>query len=255
MNHVSFNKALLPLAGISAFVFIWQIVVWSGRWEENLLPSPAGVCSALSELADDGSLWTHVGISLYRFACGYLLSVAVALPLGLMLGWWKPAQRVINPVIQLLRPISPIAWFPFIVLWFGIGNAPAIAIISIAGFFPILLAGISSVSKIDPIYIKLADNFELSRFQFFYKIALPLAFPYITVGLHIALGAAWIFLVAGEMIGAQSGLGYLIIDARNNIRNDMVMAGIVLIGSLGWMLDASIRVLEGYISRRWGGIS
>lgn len=255
MNTSSYKKALLPLAGISAFVFIWQIVVWAGRWDQNLLPSPADVCRALCELAADGSLWQHAGISLYRFVCGYMLSVVTALPLGLMLGWWRPAQRFINPVIQILRPISPIAWFPFIVLWFGIGNAPAIAIISIAGFFPIMLACISSVSKIDPIYIKLADNFELSRFQFFYKIALPLAFPYITVGLHIALGAAWIFLVAGEMVGAQSGLGYLIIDARNNIRNDMVMAGIVLIGSLGWLLDSAIRLLEGYVSRRWGGIS
>jgi len=247
-----FKQALIPITGVGAFILLWQAIIFSNIWEENLLPSPGKVCQAIGELIADGSLWQHMGISLYRFSCGYLLAISVALPLGLLLGWFGAVQKALNPVVQVLRPISPIAWFPFIVLWFGIGNAPAIAIITIAAFFPVLLAGITSMGKIDNTFLKVADNFELSRFQFFFKIALPLAFPYITVGLHIALGSAWIFLVAGEMIGAQSGLGYLIIDARNNIRNDMVMAGIVIIGLLGWLLDTGVKIIERYIYKRWG---
>lgn len=242
----------IPLLGVVALLAVWQGLVWFGRWEENLLPAPLGVARAIGELIAQGKLLEHLYISLYRFLAGYLLAISIALPLGLVLGWFTTIQKALNPVIQMLRPISPIAWFPFIVLWFGIGNAPAIAIIALAAFFPVLLSGITAIGKIDKLYLKIAANFGLSRLQFFYKIAIPLAFPYLTVGLHIALGSAWVFLVAGEMVGAQSGLGYLIVDARNNIRSDMVMAGIVLIGLIGWLLDTAIRLIERSIYKRWG---
>ncbi len=243
---------LTALSGLLLFVLLWQAVVSLGIWPEHLLPSPLSTVKAIAELHTDGTLWPYIGISLYRFATGYLLAAALAIPLGLLLGWFTRALRMANPVLQMLRPISPTAWFPFIVLWFGIGDAPAIAIITIAAFFPILFSTISAIGRIDPTYLRVADNYGLSRLQFFVKIAIPAAFPSIMVGLHLAIGTAWIFLVSGEMVGAQAGLGYLIVDARNNLRTDMVMAGIVLIGFIGWLLDVSMHRLENFIGSHLG---
>jgi NitT/TauT family transport system permease protein len=151
-----------------------------------------------------------------------------------------------------LRPISPIAWFPLAVLWFGIGNPPAIFIIFLAAFFPILLATISGVRDVDPLHLKVAANFGAGRVFTFLAVILPAAFPHVMVGLHIALGTAWIHLVAGEMLGAQSGLGYLIVDARNFLRTDLIIAGMLLVGVLGLAINAAMRRAEGLVRRRWG---
>ncbi len=227
-------------------------MVATGIWDTNLLPTPLQTWDAVKELSEDGTLWYYIGISLYRFATGYAIALLLAIPLGLFLGWFTTALKVVNPVLQILRPISPTAWFPFIVLWFGIGDAPAIVIITIAAFFPILFSTISAIAQIDPTYLRVAENFGLPRLQFFYKIAIPSAFPYMLVGLHIAIGTAWIFLVSGEMVGAQAGLGYLIVDARNNLRTDMVLAGIFLIGITGWGIDSLMRQVEKFVEWKWG---
>ena len=153
--------------------------------------------------------------------------------------------------MQVLRPISPVAWLPFIVLFFGIGEAPAIVIIFLAAFFPVLLATIAAVQKLDPIYLKVAQNFGIGTPAIFTKIILPAIFPQIATGLHLALGTAWVFLVAGEMVGAQSGLGFLIIDARNNLRADLLMAAIIAIGLLGLLLDSAMSLAERRLCRAW----
>jgi NitT/TauT family transport system permease protein len=176
----------------------------------------------------------------------------VAIPLGLLLGGFAPAGRACDPLLQLLRPISPIAWFPLAVLWFGIGNPPAIFIIFLAAFFPILLATISGVRDVDRLHLKVAANFGAGRAFTFLAVVLPAAFPHIMVGLHIALGTAWIHLVAGEMLGAQSGLGYLIVDARNFLRTDLIIAGMLLVGALGLGINAAMRRVEAQVRRRWG---
>jgi NitT/TauT family transport system permease protein len=158
----------------------------------------------------------------------------------------------VNPIIQVLRPISPIAWLPFIVLWFGIGDIPAIVIIFIAAFYPILLTTAASVGNIDSIYLKVAKNFGIRRHRVLFTIVFPAAFPQIMNSIHIALGSAWVFLVAGEMTGAQSGLGFRIIDARNNLRMDHLLATIVIIGIIGLLLDFLIKIIEKKILSNWG---
>ena len=158
-----------------------------------------------------------------------------------------------NPSLQLLRPISPTAWMPFVVLLFGIGDLPAIVIIFIAAFFPVLLSTVSAVNKIDDMYFRVADNFGIKQPQLMWKVILPAAFPQIANAVHLALGSAWIFLVAGEMVGAQSGLGFQIIDARNNIRADILLATILVIGLIGLLLDFLIGLLEKRILKAWGG--
>lgn len=246
------KKLVNSVIGLIILAAAWEAVVLSGRYDSSLLPSPLKVLEDIKDLIVDGTLFTHIQVSMLRFLTGYTAAVIAGVVSGLVLGWFKRLWRIVDPVVQILRPISPIAWFPFIVLWFGIGNLPAIVIIFIAAFYPVLLSTVSSVGRVDQTYLKVARNFGLKQFDVFTKIIFPSAFPYIANGLHIALGSAWVFLVAGEMVGAQSGLGYLIVDARNNLRSDLVLAGIIFIGVLGLLLDKAIRVLEKWIGRNWG---
>ena len=240
--------------GIAAalVLIVWQSVIWIGDYPEALLPSPAMAAQGFMDMVQDGTMAEHIGVSLYRFFAGYISAVIVAVLLGLVLAQTTHVWRVVDPIVQVLRPVAPVAWSPFIVLWFGIGSAPAIVIIFIAAFFPVLLSTVAAVRRIDRSYLKLAENLEISRISKAVKIIFPAAFPGIANGLHIAVGTAWIFLVAGEMIGAQSGLGYLIVDARNALDLDHVLAGIFTIGILGLLLDKAVGWGESWIGKQWG---
>ncbi|BCS54154.1 ABC transporter permease [Geobacter sp. SVR] len=244
------SHILLPVCSLVVFTILWQLA--AGRYTPEQLPAPTDVLKAIKELSDSGVLWGHISISLARFAGAYLLAVAVAIPLGLFLGRFSRCHAAIDPLIQVLRPISPIAWFPLAVLWFGIGNAPAVFIIFLAAFYPVLLTTISAVRAVPAIYLKVAANFGAAPFLTFVRVIVPAAFPGIMVGLHIAVGTAWIHLVAGEMLGAQSGLGFMIVDARNFLRTDQIMAGMLLVGVLGLAIYKGMKAAEKVIGRRWG---
>lgn len=250
-------KKLLSIKDIiisfAILIILWQVIFSVSNFNEALFPSPYGAFKALIEMIVDGSLFINIGASMQRFIIGYVSSIIVAVLLGLILGWFNGVFKYINPIVQLLRPISPTAWMPFIVLWFGIGDTPAIVIIFIAGFFPVLLSTVSAVNGIDPIYLKVSKNFGIKQPEILWKVVLPASFPQIANGIHLALGTAWIFLVAGEMVGAQSGLGYLIIDCRNNLRVDSLLATMVVIGLIGLLLDTLLKLLEKRILRAWGG--
>lgn len=232
---------------------IWQLIYTLTDFSAALFPSPVQAFNALLEMISDGVLFVHIGASMYRFAVGYTSSVITAVFLGLILGRMPKVFRYVNPALQLLRPISPMAWMPFIVLWFGIGNVPAIVIIFIAAFFPVLLSTVSAVSGIDSVYMKVSKNFGIKQPQIMWKVIFPAAFPQIANSIHLALGTAWVFLVAGEMTGAQSGLGYLVTDARNNLRADILSADIIVIGLIGLILDSLIKSAEKQILKSWGG--
>ena len=246
-------KNVRHLIGAAAVTLLfWQAICAFGDWHEALFPSPLAAILGFGELIKDGVLFEDVAASLMRFAVGYLASVLLALAAGLILGWYSKVWAYLNPIAQVLRPVSPVAWLPFIVLFFGIGEAPAIVIIFLAAFFPVLLATVAAVQKLDPVYLKVAQNFGIKEPAVFTKIILPAIFPQIATGLHLALGTAWVFLVAGEMVGAQSGLGFLIIDARNNLRADLLMAAILTIGLLGLLLDSAMSLAERQLYRAWG---
>ena len=182
-----------------------------------------------------------------------IAAVVLAVALGLVLGLTPRVFQFVNPIVQLLRPISPMAWAPFIVLWFGIGDVPAIVVVFIAAFFPVLLSTVAAVVNVDPIYFRVSRNFGVRQPKLLWKIVFPAAFPQIANGIHLALGTAWVFLAAGEMNGVQSGLGYMIVDARNNFRTDVLLATIVVIGVLGLALDGAIRLAERKLLKGWGG--
>jgi len=247
------KKTFQFLISMLLLLCIWYAIIWIGQYPDALLPSPKLVATTFLEMLQAQTLIHDIGISLFRFLIGYTLAALAGILLGLILGRLPRIWSILDPIAQLLRPISPIAWFPFIVLWFGIGNLPAIVIIFIAAFFPILLTTINAVQHVDPIYLKVAANFELGKINLLRKIILPASFPMIANGLRVALGSAWIFLVAGEMVGAQSGLGFLIVDARNSLSLDIVLTAIILIGVIGLLLDLAIRRFEGWIRSIWGG--
>lgn len=232
------------IISIAILIGIWELLFLASDFSETLFPSPVQAWQALLEMCGDGTLATNIGTSMYRFLAGYVSSVVAAVFLGLVLGRVPGIFQYVNPAVQLLRPISPTAWMPFIVLLFGIGDVPAIVIIFIAAFFPVFLSTVAAVGNIDPIYLKVSNNFGIRQPELMWKVIFPAAFPQIANGIHLALGTAWIFLVAGEMVGAQSGLGYQIIDARNNIRADILLATILVIGLIGLLLDTALELLE-----------
>ena len=243
---------LLPTITFLALLGLWHWVSRLGIYPEHLFPSPLSVALGVVELFQSGELWQYIWVSLLRFGAGYGAAVLIALPLGLLFGRCLTLWGAFDPLVQVLRPVSPIAWFPLISLWFGIGNLPAIVIIFLAAFYPILLSTVSAVRGVPPVYLKVASNFGAPRRRVFLDVIIPAAFPQITVGLHIAIGSAWVFLVAGEMLGVRSGLGYLIIDSRNNLRTDLVIVGIILIGLSGLVIDRAMGVAEGWVKRQWG---
>ncbi|MEE1305051.1 MAG: ABC transporter permease [Agathobacter sp.] len=251
------------IKGIISFIVlavVWQILCTAFSVNTALVPTPVQVIKALVQLIKEGlpgslsrvTLVGHIGISLYRFVIGYVTAAVIAIILGLILGTYEKAFDFVNPIVQVIRPIAPVAFLPFIVLWFGIGNLPAIVIIFIAAFFPIFLSTASATQNINPIYIKVARNFGLSRNKTIFRIVFPAIFAQVANSLRLALGTAWIFLVSGEMVGAQSGLGFLIMDSKNCIRFDALLAIMLTIGVIGFILDFLMRFLEKLAKEKYG---
>lgn len=242
---------LLPCLVAVAFIALWHfLVVKSGS---DIFPTPRMVLSGVVELFEKGVLWNYVVASLFRVSAGFLLAVCVGIPVGLVLGWFTPALWAFNPAIQILRPISPIAWIPVAILWFGVKDTAPIFLIFLASVFPITTAAIAAVHNIQLVYIRAARNFGVSGLALFRQVVFPAALPQILTGLRIALGVAWLVVVAAEMIAVNSGLGYLIIDARNaGKRYDLVVAGMIMIGLIGLGLDFMVRRLERIDEVRWG---
>jgi NitT/TauT family transport system permease protein len=217
------------------------------------LPGPWQVVLGIAELLRKGLLFKYIVASLFRVTWGFGLAVLVGVPFGLFLGWFRMAFQAFNPLIQILRPISPIAWIPLAILWFGVSDAAPVFLIFLASVFPITVSATAAVQNLQPVYLRAAKNFGLGRAQLFGRVILPATLPQILTGVRIALGIAWLVVVAAEMIAVNSGLGYLIIDARNaGKRYDLVVAGMLVIGLIGLALDLLIRQLERFAEVSWG---
>ena len=246
------KKWSLPILTFIIFLVIWQFVIILGHYQPILLPGPSLVLKSIWHFISTGEIFTHLGISLYRFIVGFVLAIILGVPVGFLLGRSQALFHAIEPLFQLIRPISPIAWSPFVVLWFGIGSLPAIAIIFIAAFFPIVFNTIKGIKHIEPQYLKIASNLNVKDWSLYRNILFPGAFKHIMGGIHMAVGTSWIFLVSGEMIGAQSGLGFLIVDSRNMLNLEDVLAAIFFIGVFGFLIDRFISYFEKLILARFG---
>ena len=250
-SQFSIAQILLPVMVGGIFVGAWHAAVKASG--SDIFPTPWQVCLGLGDLARQGLLLKYIVASLFRVSWGFGLAVLVGVPLGLVLGWFKLAFTALNPFIQILRPISPIAWIPVAILWFGVKDSAPIFLIFLASVFPITVSAMAAVQNMQQVYLRAAQNFGLSGLPLFRRVILPAALPQIITGIRIALGVAWMVVVAAEMIAVNSGLGYLIIDARNaGKRYDLVVAGMVMIGLIGLVLDLVVRRLEKFDEVRWG---
>ena len=244
-------KQILPAATVIAILIaMWWLVVVATH--SAIFPTPWQVVTGTLELARDGTLWSDIGASLMRVGVGFLLAVSIAVPLGLWMGWIKGAFSTLNPIFQILRPISPIAWIPIAILWFGVGDASPIFLIFMSSVFPMVVQTTAGVHTIERRYLRAAENFGVSRYTLFSRVIIPAVLPQIIVGMRIGLGVAWLVVVAAEMIALRSGLGYLIIDSRNaGNRYDLVIGGMVIIGLIGLSLDGVMRLMEGLRLVKW----
>ena len=240
----------LPIVTGALLVLAWHAAVaYTGT---KIFPSPADVLRGIATLIERRILLAYIADSLIRVGTGYIAAVLAGVPIGLWLGWHPELGRAVNPLIQMLRPISPLAWMPLAVIWFGVSNAAPIFLIFLASFLPVVVTMMNAVRNVPPMYVQAGRNFGLSTRALIVRVIFPAVLPRILVGLRIAFGVAWLVLVAAEMIAVDSGLGYLIIDARNaGKRYDLVVGGMLLIGAIGLALDALIRRTERLKFVRW----
>jgi NitT/TauT family transport system permease protein len=255
MNSLSepnkWEKLLWPLLASALLLAVWHYsVVWT---QTKVFPAPLQVEKGMVELFHKNVLWQDIGSSLSRVAIGFGAAAVLGIPLGLSLGWYPAANQVVNPVMQILRPISPIAWIPVAIIFFGVGNRAAVFLIFLGAFFPIVVACVDGVSNVPSVFRRAGRNFGLAPAQVLARVVFPAALPQIIVGLRLALGIAWLVVVAAEMVAVDSGLGYLVIDSRNSgKRYDLVVAAMLMIGVIGLALDLGFRRLEAIKSVRWG---
>ncbi|AOY86993.1 ABC transporter permease [Marinobacter salinus] len=238
------------LAGL-AIIVVWQGAIEILNPSAAILPTPGATASTLWTLIATGELFTHVFASLSRVLSAWALAAIIAIPLGLIQGSNRRFESVFDPVVELFRPISPLAWIPLAILWFGIGESGKIFIIFIATFFPILLNTVSGVKAVDPVMIRAGRILGCdTSLKLFLKVILPAAMPTILVGLRIAFGTGWAAIIAAELVAAQEGLGFLISDGMEILRSDLVLAGMVVIGILGVMIDSVFRLIGRKVN--WG---
>ena len=239
-----------PILFIAALLLAWQFALH--RHPSSILPGPWGVVGGIADLFRHGFLFKYIVASLFRVTWGFGLAAILAIPLGLTIGWYRRLGMAVNPLVQVFRPISPLAWIPIAILWFGVGDSASIFLIFLGCFFPLLLTAINAVRNIPDVYINAGRNFGLKPVNLIFRVLFPAVVPQLLIGLRITLGVAWLVVVAAEMIAVDSGLGFLIVDARNaGNRYDLVLAGMLIIGLIGLLLDSAMRSLEKVKSFRW----
>lgn len=250
-------------------IAVWQAVTMLGWVNPQVLPSPLAVVSKWFEYllplqphtegswimwALSGELIIDSATSMYRVLLGFVIGAGLALPLGLSMGASERVYSWFNPLVQLLRPIPPIAYIPLAILWFGLGNPPAVFLIALGAFFPVLMNTIAGVRQVDGIYLRAARNLGASGSTMFLRIILPAAVPYILSGVRIGMGTAFIVVIVSEMIAVNNGLGFRILEAREYFWSDKIMAGMITIGMLGLAIDVGMNRLNNYLLRWHRGL-
>ncbi len=239
------NRYLPTLISLLFSCLVWDLTVRLSGWSVHVFPGPLVVLVSFKELLFDGTLIRHCIASLYRVTMGFNLAVILGVPLGIILGRSLICRVLLNPLVQFLRPISPLAWIPLAMLWFGIGDTPAIFLIFLSSFFPIVVSTMIAAQSITPTYFQVAANFNFSRLEILTKIIFPAILPQVLTALRLTATIAWLVVVAAEMIAVQSGLGYLILDSRNALRMDYVMVCMIVIGIIGLLMDLFLQRLDG----------
>jgi ABC-type nitrate/sulfonate/bicarbonate transport system permease component len=242
------------MALLGFFVF-WQLIAMSGIFTPVLLPSPVAVLQAGWEMLISGSLLPHIAASMVRVCYGFLLATAIAVPLGIATGWNARTGNFIEPIVELFRPIPVLAILPLAILWFGIGEASKVFLITYGAFFPIFINTIAGVRFVDPIYVQAAESLGATRMQIFRRVVLMAAMPDIAVGLRLGLGFAFLTLVAAEMIASTRGIGYLIVDTQLTFQTDRTVVAMLMFGFLGFFMSTLLLIMERRLLRWKRGLA
>lgn len=273
MQNALLTKWRNALRGVLApliVLAVWEFAARSGWVSAVVLPAPTQVVArwwaALMPLAENrdqmslmawvfsGELVTDAWSSFMRVVIGFTIGAVLALPLGLLMGASERIYALLNPLLQVLRPIPPIAYIPLAIIWFGLGNPPAFFLIALGAFFPVLMNTIAGVRHVDGIYIRAARNLGVSQWTMFTRVILPAATPYILAGARIGIGTAFICVIVAEMVAVNQGLGFRILEAREYMWSDKIIAGMMTIGLLGLGLDTLVSRLNNYLLRWHRGL-
>jgi NitT/TauT family transport system permease protein len=249
------KQLLRALLAPIVVLVLWESAVRAGLISRAILPPPSQVFVSWVDYAKTGELPRDAAASLLRVGVGFLIGAGLALPIGLLMGASDVVYGFLNPIVQIIRPIPPIAFIPLAILWFGLGNPPAFFLISLGAFFPVLVNTISGVRNVDGIYLRAAQNLGARRWTLFVKVILPAALPHILSGMRVAVGVAFIVVIVAEMIAVNNGLGYRIIEAREYFWSDKIIAGMLSIGLIGLAIDTIMARINDRLLRWHRGVN
>lgn len=237
---------------IGVLIAIWCIVWASGVFHESALPSPLAVTRAFGLELRTWRLVNDLVVSLFRVSCGFSIAVALGIPTGLWLGQRLTARKTLLPLLNFSRNLSPLAWMPFAILWFGVGDAATIFLIFLAAYFPVALATMAAVGSIPAVYFRVANAYGLHGFEKLTKVTLPAIMPQVITTLRVTAGLAWLIVVAAEMVAGRDGLGFAVMDSRNGLRTDLLIVQMIAIGMIGVAMDRVLMRLTRIPSVQWG---
>ena len=247
------GERLLQIAGVMLLIGAWWglssgVLPHFGETAARALPTPVAVGERLVELSASGQLLVHALKTLQRIVLAFGIVLVTAIPLGVIMGWSENIRFLLDPIVELLRPIPPIAWIPLSILWFGIGDAQKVYIICFAAFFPLLINTVVGVRHVNPSLAAAAGTLGATPRQILLRVVLPAATPFIFAGVRIAFGIGWMALVGAEIAAALAGLGYMIMAMRQGFDSAGVVAGMVVIGILGFCFDGGLRRLHRWMA-------
>lgn len=242
------SERMITLGTWVVLILAWYLVTRFQWVSSTLFPSPGKVWNTFLTILQNGynriSLWAHLGASFQRLFTAMGLAILTGIPLGLLSGYFSKVRAVIDSVVEFYRPLPPLAYYTLLILWLGIDNESKIMLLYLAGFAPVYIACVSAVNNIKQDYLLSAKSLGANQKQIFFKIVLPACLPEIFIGLRTAMGIAYTTLVASEMVAATSGIGWMVLDASNFLKSDVIFVGILLMGASGILIDAGLRLIE-----------
>ncbi len=252
MTKASALKLSLPIFVLFGALLLWYIISYLNLFPAYAFPSPGAVFNSFQEELLAGRLINDIIASLWRVAIGFVVAAVLGIPIGLWMGQSLITRQAFVPMLNFFRFLSPLAWIPFAILWFHIGDKPAIFLIFMATFFPLVLATMVAVASIPSIYFRVAQDYNYKGIELLTKVTFPAVLPQVITALRVSYGIAWVVIVAAEMVGCQDGLGYGIWEARNGLRLDSAVCYMIVIGLLGMGIDRLLSQLTKLSGVRWG---
>jgi len=239
-----FRYAAISVVSAGAFIGLWEYLAWIHAIDPEFFPSPSHVWGELIKLLSDGTLLIYIMESARRVLLGFVLSSAVGIPLGILLGTFLPFRWIVQPLISIIRPLPSLAWIPLSLLWLGIGESQKYAIVFMGTLAPLVVFVTDATLRIEPIYVRAAHNLGASRWRIMWEVVLPGALPSIISALKVTLALAWTCIISAEMVGSKDGLGYLIWNAKDWSNVGQVMVGMLAISATVLTLDSVVRLVE-----------